>query len=86
MDHADSALLFRLRFWTNVDNYYSTSTAVRFELDRRFRELGIEIAFPQRDLHIRSVTPGGGAQGSFTETPASSPESPTPPTSSDVDA
>ena len=58
MDHADSALLFRLRFWTHVDNYYSTTTDVRFELDRRFRELGIEIAFPQRDLHIRSVDPG----------------------------
>jgi small-conductance mechanosensitive channel len=55
MDHADSALVFRLRYWTHVDNYYTTSTDVRFALDRRFRELGIEIAFPQRDLHVRSV-------------------------------
>ena len=55
MDHGDSALVFRLRFWVHVDNYYSSSTDVRFELDRRFRELGIEIAFPQRDIHIRSV-------------------------------
>jgi small-conductance mechanosensitive channel len=67
MDHGDSALVFRLRYWTHVDNYYTTSTDVRFELDRRFRELGIEIAFPQRDLHIRSVDtkifspPPGGA-------------------------
>jgi small-conductance mechanosensitive channel len=55
MDHADSALLFRLRIWTHVDNYYSATSAIRFELDKRFRELGIEIAFPQRDIHIRSV-------------------------------
>ena len=54
LDHGDSALLFRMRYWTHVDNYYSTSTEIRFELDRRFRELGIEIAFPQRDIHIRS--------------------------------
>jgi potassium efflux system protein len=54
MDHGDSALIFRLRFWVHVDSYYTSTTDVRFELDRRFRELGIEIAFPQRDLHIRS--------------------------------
>lgn len=29
-------------------------TAIRFEIDRLFRERGIEIAFPQRDIHIRS--------------------------------
>jgi potassium-dependent mechanosensitive channel len=55
MDHGDSALIFRLRFWVHVNNYYSSSTDVRFELDSRFRELGIEIAFPQRDIHIRSA-------------------------------
>ena len=63
LDHGDSALIFRLRFWTHVDNYYSTSTAVRFELDRRFRELNIEIAFPQRDIHIRSTESCGLANG-----------------------
>jgi small-conductance mechanosensitive channel len=56
MDHADSALIFRLRIWTHVDNYFSATSAIRFELDKRFRELGIEIAFPQRDVHIRSIT------------------------------
>jgi len=29
---------------------------VRFEIDRIFRERGIEISFPQRDIHIRSIT------------------------------
>lgn len=54
LDHGDSALIFRLRFWVHVESFYSSTTNARFELDRRFRELGIEIAFPQRDLHIRS--------------------------------
>jgi small-conductance mechanosensitive channel len=54
MDHGDSALIFRLRFWAHVKDY-NVVTDVRFELDHHFRELGIEIAFPQRDLHIRSV-------------------------------
>ena len=58
MDHGESALIFRLRYWIHVDYYFSTSTDVRFELDHRFRKLGIEIAFPQRDLHIRSDSTG----------------------------
>jgi small-conductance mechanosensitive channel len=56
VDHGDSALIFRLRVWTNVDNYWSVTSAIRFELDKRFRALDIEIAFPQRDVHIRSIT------------------------------
>lgn len=54
-DHGDSALIFTLRYWTTIKYYYSTSTDIRFALDRLFRERDIEIAFPQRDIHIRSV-------------------------------
>lgn len=54
-DHGDSALIFTLRYWTTVDYYYITSTDIRFAIDRMFKERGIEIAFPQRDIHIRSV-------------------------------
>ncbi len=53
-DHGDSALIFVLRFWTMVAHLYTTSTDIRFSLDHRFREHGIEIAFPQRDIHIRT--------------------------------
>jgi small-conductance mechanosensitive channel len=76
LDHGDSALIFRLRFWTHVDNYYSTTTAVRFELDRRFRELGIEIAFPQRDLHIRSAPENLFTTGPALAAAASTPQKP----------
>ncbi|MFC1812316.1 mechanosensitive ion channel domain-containing protein [Thermodesulfobacteriota bacterium] len=54
LDHGDSALIFRLRYWTTIENYYSTWSDIRFAIDRLFRELNIEIAFPQRDIHIRS--------------------------------
>lgn len=54
-DFGDSALIFRLRVWTDIDNMIIVPTDIRFEIDRRFRELGIEIAFPQQDIHIRSV-------------------------------
>jgi small-conductance mechanosensitive channel len=31
------------------------SSQIRFEIDRVFKERGIEVAYPQRDIHIRSV-------------------------------
>jgi small-conductance mechanosensitive channel len=55
VDHADSALIFRLRIWIDVDDYWAVASRIRFDIDRRFRELAIEIAFPQRDLHIRTM-------------------------------
>ncbi len=71
VDHGPSALLFRLRIWVDVDNYWTVPSAIRFDIDRRFRELGIEIAFPQQDLHIRTYpeefrpqTPGNDQDGS----------------------
>ena len=54
-DHADSALIFRLRIWVYVDDYWTVASQIRSDIDRRFRELNIEIAFPQRDLHIRTL-------------------------------
>jgi len=55
IDHAASALIFRLRIWVDVDDYWKVASQIRFDIDRRFRELEIEIAFPQQDLHIRSL-------------------------------
>lgn len=55
MDFGDSALIFKLRVWTDIDNMVIVGTDIRFEIDRLFRERGIEISFPQRDIHIRSI-------------------------------
>jgi len=38
-----------------VDDYLNVASRIRFDIDRRFRKLAIEIAFPQRDLHIRTL-------------------------------
>jgi small-conductance mechanosensitive channel len=54
-DFGDSALIFVLRLWTDVDHMLEVDTDVRFRIDKKFRENNIEISFPQRDIHIRSI-------------------------------
>jgi small-conductance mechanosensitive channel len=52
----ESSLDFELRVWINdVNNRLLVSSELHQEIDRRFREANIEIAFPQRDLHLRSM-------------------------------
>lgn len=51
-DFGDNALIFKLRFWTHVSYFLAVETDVRFEIDRLFKERGLTIAFPQRDVHI----------------------------------
>lgn len=54
-----SSLDFELRVWiSNVDNRLEIKNDLLLAIDRRFREEGIEIPFPQQDLHLRSVVPG----------------------------
>ncbi len=54
-DFGDNALIFELRVWTDIDHMLEVETAIRFDIDRLFRERGIEMAFPQMDLHIKSM-------------------------------
>jgi potassium efflux system protein len=57
MDFGDSALIFRTRFWVSSPDYWLTApTEFRFRIDEEFRKHGIEIAFPQQDIHIRSAS------------------------------
>lgn len=52
----ESSLDFRLLVWiTDVDSRLRAQTEILQEIDRRFRQLGIEIPFPQRDLHLRTM-------------------------------
>jgi small-conductance mechanosensitive channel len=58
MGFGDSSLDFQLRVWLDDINYMNVvRSELNQEIDRKFRELGIEIPFPQRDLHLRSVVP-----------------------------
>ncbi|MDJ0945653.1 MAG: DUF3772 domain-containing protein [Kiloniellales bacterium] len=53
MDFGDSALLFELRFFIrDMNNYLAISSDLRFAIDAAFREAGITIPFPQRDVHV----------------------------------
>jgi small-conductance mechanosensitive channel len=55
----DSALEFRLLFWTaHFDEWVRIRSEIIFLIYKRLKEEGIQIPFPQRDLHIRSVDPG----------------------------
>ncbi|GAL30693.1 potassium efflux system KefA protein [Vibrio variabilis] len=51
-----SSLDFELRVYiTAIDHRLSTIHIINKDIDRRFNENGIEIAFPQMDLHIRDM-------------------------------
>ena len=54
-DFGNSSLDFQLYFWTNnafrVENIKSD---LRFSINRKFKENGVTIPFPQRDVHIKN--------------------------------
>jgi potassium efflux system protein len=50
-----NSLDFVLRAFTKIDTLLSVRDELNMAVDKAFREAGIEIAFPQRDIHIRSV-------------------------------
>ena len=55
-EFGDSSLNFELRvFLHDVDSRLSVISDLNFAIDKAFREEGIEIPFPQRDLHVRSL-------------------------------
>lgn len=56
MNFGESSLDFDLRvFIRGAENIVPVQSKIRYAIDAAFREAGIEIAFPQRDLHIRSL-------------------------------
>jgi small-conductance mechanosensitive channel len=77
---ADSSLNFELRcFIQNVNNKLGALSDINFEIDRRFREAGVEIPFPQRDLHIRSDLPRWPDRPDRGQPPPRKEPEPTPP-------
>ena len=54
----ESSLDFELRVWvSDVDNRLPLASDLHREIDQKFREAGIVIAFPQRDVHLDGTKP-----------------------------
>jgi len=62
----ESSLDFELRAWTGrFESWRQVQSNLAVAIHRALKEAGIEIPFPQRDLHLRSVSPE--ARGPATE-------------------
>jgi small-conductance mechanosensitive channel len=56
LSFGESSLDFELRVWVrDADHRLKAKSELHQAIDRRFREANIEIAFPQRDLHLRGL-------------------------------
>lgn len=56
MGFGESSLNFELRFWSAwQDTWFQLQSDVTVAVAKALREAGIEIPFPQRDLHVRTV-------------------------------
>jgi len=54
-DFGNSSLDFKVYFWSeNIFRIEGIQSDIRFLIDQKFRDNGVEIPFPQTDLHIRS--------------------------------
>jgi small-conductance mechanosensitive channel len=57
----DSSLDFRLLTWSDLEHRLELESELKVAINRKLKEASIEIPFPQRDLHIRSVDPKAGS-------------------------
>jgi small-conductance mechanosensitive channel len=56
----ESSLDFKLRVWlADADNILTVKSQLYHEIFKRFREKGIAIPFPQRDIHLYGVSSSG---------------------------
>ncbi|MGB5209762.1 MAG: mechanosensitive ion channel domain-containing protein, partial [Gammaproteobacteria bacterium] len=79
----DSSLDFELRAWCNFNDGLQVLTQLNVGINRALADNGIEIPFPQRDLHLRSVDPelGPMLSGSKQSPPAAATAKPAAPAS-----
>jgi potassium efflux system protein len=59
-DFGDNALIFEIHFWITIRRLMERliiESAIRFRIDDLFRQAGIIIAFPQRDVHLDTQRP-----------------------------
>ena len=75
LEFGESSLDFRLLAWVHLDVRLETESKLKVDISGRLKEAGIEIPFPQRDLHIRSDATLAGTAAK----PAAKPKSTTMP-------
>jgi small-conductance mechanosensitive channel len=69
----ESSLDFSLRFWTaSFDEWIRVGSEVTVAVNNAIVGAGIEIPFPQRDLHVRSISPS--ASGKLDLAPEQAPD------------
>lgn len=59
-EFGDNTLNFSLYFWTNVTrpiDRRQIESDLRFEIDEKFKQSSVVIAFPQRDVHLDTLRP-----------------------------
>ena len=57
-EFGESSWNMRLRLWIdNPTGHHQIRSDINCAIVRKFRENGVEIPFPQRDLHVRSHAP-----------------------------
>ena len=56
-DYADSAVVLKARCWAPPQVWFSTKVELQTMLKRVLEEAGVEIPFPQLDLHVREGEP-----------------------------
>ena len=77
-EFSDSAIVLSLRVWTRdyIDRPGVLKSRLYYAIFRKFREQGVEIPFPQRDVHIKDL-PGGHTVGqAVPERPGGRPATP----------
>lgn len=73
-DFGDNALIFALYFWIDLSpstNSMQVMSDLRFMIDKEMREAGVDIAFPQRDIHLDAKHPIRIELASLDELPVS---------------
>lgn len=55
----ESTLDFKMVFWADIqtENIAVVKSAIRFKVNEKFKDLGVEMAFPQRDVHLKLSRP-----------------------------
>jgi small-conductance mechanosensitive channel len=77
MGFGESSLDFEVRAWTEqFDSFLGIRSAICVRIVERLAEAGLEVPFPQRDLHLKSVAAAVRRDASAE---ADAEESPAPP-------